>query len=258
MGDKNLRNIYPVSWVTESSHFIEFIQNWISESEDDLLVADFASGEHDRVPSFFTKELPQIMNLPQDSEKRIVVFCTDVHALRLDSLLGKLEEDELLANVRVVHAALEKMDVEANLRSPNRDYIKEHPDIATWLDDFLIGEKKLPSECFDIGILNTDIVGYMHEYYTEYSDAEKGFSKVWSMIRPGGILVVTMPCMQYKVDNISILEKVGFTYVEGLDITLSTGEKTLLEKNVRLDELSNLGHYTFLLFTKSFSKLAPV
>jgi len=258
MDDKNLRNIYPISWITESPRFIEFIRTWISNSEDDLLIADFASGEHDRVPTFFTKELPRIVNLSQDSEKRPVVFCTDIHALRLDSLLGKLEEDELLDDVRVVHAALEKMDVEANLRPLNLDYIQEHPDEATWLDDFLIGEKKLPSECFDIGILNTDIVGYMHEYYTEYSDAEKGLSKVWSMIRPGGILVVTMPCMLYKVDNVSVLEKIGFTYLEGFDIILSTGEKTHLEKNVQLDDLSKLGHYTFLLFSKSFSKLAPV
>jgi len=142
------------------------------------------------------------------------------------------------------------MDVEANLRTLNLDYIKEHPDVATWLDDFLIGEQRFPTECFDVGILNTDIVGYLHEYYTEYSDAEKGFSKVWSMIRSGGLLVVTMPCMLYKVDNISVLEKIGFEFQQGIDITLSTGEKTFLEKNVLLDQLSNLGHYTFLIFSR--------
>ncbi len=250
MEDKNLRNTYPISWITESPRFIEFIQEWISNFEDDMLVADFASGEHHRVPTFFTKILPQILNQSQDSEKRIVVFCTDLHVLRLDSLLGKLEEDELLGNVRVVHAALEKMDVEANLRPSNLDYIKEHPDVVTWLDDFLIDEQRFPTECFDVGILNTDIVGYLHEYYTEYSDAEKGLSKVWSMIRSGGLLIVTMPCMLYKVDNISVLEKIGFEFLQGIDITLSTGEKTFLEKNVLLDQLSNLGHYTFLIFSR--------
>ncbi len=215
-----------------------------------MLVADFASGEYHRVPTFLTKILPRIVNLSQDSEKRIVVFCTDLHVLRLDSLLGKLEEDELLDNVRVVFAALENMDVEASIRPPNLDYIKEHPDVVTWLDDFLIDEQRFPTECFDVGILNTDIVGYLHEYYTEYSDAEKGLLKVWSMIRPGGLLVVTMPCMLYKVDNISVLEKIGFEFLQGIDITLSTGEKTFLEKNVLLDQLSNLGHYTFLIFSR--------
>ncbi|MGY5859168.1 MAG: hypothetical protein RTU63_07350 [Candidatus Thorarchaeota archaeon] len=251
MEDKNLRNIYPISWITESSRFVEFVKDWISESEDDLLVADFASGEHDRVPTFFTKKLPRIVEPSSDLEKRIVVFCTDIHALRLDSLLGKLEEDELLDDVRVVHAALETMDTKAELRIPNLDYIQNHPDVATWLDDFLIGEQRFPSESFDVGILNTDVVGYIHEYYKEYSDAEKGLSKVWSSIRSGGLLVVTMPCLQYRVDNISVLEKIGFNYLEGMDITISTGEKTLLEKNVPLDKLSNLGHYTFLIFSKA-------
>lgn len=251
MIDANIRNIFPISWITESYRFVEFIKNWISESEDDLLVADFASGEHDRVPTFFTKELPRIAELTPDSEKRIVVFCTDIHALRLDSLLGKLEEDKLLDDVRVVHAALETMDTKAELRPPNLDYIQNHPDVATWLDDFLIGEQRFPSECFDVGILNTDVVGYMYEYYKEYSDAETGLHKVGSLIRPGGLLIVTMPCLQYKVNNISVLEEIGFTYLEGLDITLSTGEKTLLEKNVPLDKLSNLGHYTFLLFSSA-------
>lgn len=251
MDDRNLRNIYPISWITESPRFIEFIQEWISNSEDDMLVADFASGEHDRVPTFFTKELPRIVNLPQDSEKRIVVFCTDIHPLRLDSLLGKLEEDSLLSDVRVVHAALENMDAEANLRPPNLDYIKERPDIATWLDDFLIGEQCFPHGCFDIGILNNDVIGYMYEYYTKYSDAEKGLQTIWNLIRSKGLLIVSMPCLQYKVDNIAVLERIGFNFLAGFDITLSTGEKTLLEKSVQLDELSNLGHYTFFLFSKA-------
>lgn len=251
MDDKNLRNIYPVSWITESPTFIEFIQDWISISDDDLLVADFASGEYDRVPTFFTKELPQLVRLSSNTEKRIIVFCTDVHALRLDSLLGKLEEDHLLDDVRVVHAPLEKMDIEARLRQPNIDYIKEKPEIATWLDDFLIGEQRFPSECFDIGVLNNDVIGYLYEYYKEYSNATKGLQKVWSLIRPGGLLIVAMPCLQYKVDNISVLGKVGFSFIEGFDITISTSQKTLLEKNVRLEELSKLGHYTFLIFSKS-------
>ncbi|TFG98901.1 hypothetical protein E4H12_04595 [Candidatus Thorarchaeota archaeon] len=251
MEDKYLRKIYPISWIIESPYFVSFIQEWISSYRDDLLVADFASGEHDRVPTFFTKELPRIARLPLDSEKRIVVFCTDIHALRLDSLLGKLEEDELLDNVRVVHAALETMDAKANLRTLNLDYIEGRPEIATWLDDFLISEERFPSDCFDIGILNTDIVGYMHEYYKEYSDAEKGLSKVWSLIHSGGLLIVTMPCLLYTIDNILVLEKIGFEFLQGIDINLTSGEKTFLEKDVPLEKLSNLGHYTFLLFSKS-------
>ena len=250
MDDKDLRNVYPISWVTESSHFIEFIERSLSTSENDLLVADFASGEYDRVPTFFTKELPRLIK-QSDEDRRIVTYCTDIHPLRLDSLLGKLEEEkESLSQIRIVHAAMETMDTSANIRPENLEYINNNPDIANWLDDFLIGEQCFPPGCFDIGILNNDVVGYMYEYYTEYSDAEKGLQKVWKLIRSNGLLIVTAPCLQYKVDNISILEKIGFTYLEGFDITLSNGEQTLLEKNVQLDKLSNLGHYTFLLFHK--------
>jgi hypothetical protein len=250
MNDKNLRNIYPISWISESPSFVEFIQKWNLDRENDLLVADFASGEYDRVPTFFTKELPRIVDSSNETEKRIIVFCTDLHPLRLDSLLGKLEEDQLLDTVRVVHSTLEKLDSEANLRASNFDYFDEHPDTMIWLDDFLIGEQRFPSECIDIGILNNDVIGYLYEYYKEYSNATMGLRKVYSLIRSGGLLLVTMPCLQYKIDNISVLENIGFSFIEGFDITLSIGKKTSLGKNVPLDELSNLGHYTFLIFSK--------
>lgn len=251
MEDKDLRNVYPISWITESSRFNEFMARSLIALEDDLLVADFASGEYDRVPTFFARQLKwSFMSGSSIDLRRIVVYCTDIHALRLDSLYSKLVEEESLSQTRVVQAALETMDTSANLQPENFEYINNNPDIANWLDDFLIGEQCFPSECFDIGILNNDVIGYMSEYYTEYSDAEKGLQKIRKLIRSNGLLIVTMPCLQYKVDNIGVLEEIGFTFLEGLDITLSTGEKILLKKDVQLDKLSNLGHYTFLIFSK--------
>jgi len=250
MNDKSLRNVYPISWITESSEFMEFIERHQSTSEDDLLVADFASGEYDRVPTYFTRELPNVIK-SSTKARRFVAYCTDIHSLRLDSLYRKLEEEGSLSQVRVVQAALETMDISAKLVSENFDYVSNNPDIVNWLDDLLIGKQCFPPECFDIGILNNDVIGYMHEYYTEYSNAEKGLQKVYKLIRNDGLLIVTMPCLQYKIDNISVLEKIGFTYLGGLDITPSTGEKTILEKNVPLDVLSNLGHYTFFIFVKA-------
>lgn len=252
MEDKDLRNVYPISWITESNCFNEFIGRSLFTSQDDLLVADFASGEYDRVPTFFTRELPKLVK-PSSVLRKIVVYCIDIHALRLDSLYDKLGEEGSLSQVRVVQAALETLDTSANMQSENLDYINNNPEIANWLDDFLIGEKKFPPECFDIGILNNDVIGYMYEYYTEYSDAEKGLHKIRKLIRSNGLLIVTMPCLQYKIDNISVLEQIGFTFLEGLDITISTGEQTSLEKKVRLDEMSKLGHYTFLLFSNAVS-----
>ncbi|MHA2046435.1 MAG: hypothetical protein ACW99G_16740 [Candidatus Thorarchaeota archaeon] len=74
--------------------------------EQDFLVADFASGEHDRVPSFFVRIIPEFLE-GVVQKKRTTVYSIDLHALRLDSLLGKLEESSLLERTRVVQAKLE-------------------------------------------------------------------------------------------------------------------------------------------------------
>lgn len=245
-----MKEIYPIAWITESDNLTGFLKEWYSDSEDNLLVADFASGAYDRVPSFFTKSLPQRLNMKLDYDKRIVTYCIDVHLLRLESLLGKLREDYLLDNVRIVHSALETMDTKAELLEESLESIVKHTETATWLDDFIIGENRLPPECFDIGILNNDVIGYLYNYYNEYSDAEKALSNIWRMINRKGLLIITMPCLQYKVDNISVLENIGFTLLEALDITIATGEKIVLEKEVPLSQLSKLGHYTFLVFAK--------
>lgn len=222
----------------------------LSERDDYFYIADFASGEYDRVPSFFVRELPKLLKDDIGPSKKTYVYCTDLHALRLDSLLGKLEEEGMLDNVRVVQAALEKMDEEATLRPAMIDFLNSNPETISWLDDFLIREQRFPPECFDIGILNNDIVGYMQEYYKDYSDAKKGLQKVQKLVRKDGFLVVTMPCSLYVVDNVALLEEIGFKYLQGVDVNLSTGKKTFLEKDVKPADLSRLGHYTFLIFTR--------
>ena len=251
MEHKALHSIYPISWIYESPVVRNFLNESLSEGDDCFYIADFASGEYDRVPSFFIRELPKLMKEDIEPSKKMCVYCTDIHALRLDSLLGKLEEEDILDNVRVVQATLEKMDEEATLRPAMIEFLDSNPESISWLDDFLIGEHRFPPECFDIGILNNDIVGYMHEYYKDYSDARIGLQKVRKLIREKGLLIVTMPCSLYVVDNVAVLEEVGFKFLQGVDVNLSTGEKTFLEKTVPLDQLSNLGHYTFLIFSKT-------
>jgi len=245
-----LHSIYPISWIAESPVFRNFMTMSLSEGDGYFYIADFASGEYDRVPSFFVRELPKLLKEDNVLSERVCVYCTDLHALRLDSLLGKLEEEDMLDNARVVQASLEKMDEEATLRPAMIEFLDSNPETISWLDDFLIGEQRFPPECFDIGVLNNDIVGYMHEYYKDYSDAKIGLQKVRKVICKEGLLVVTMPCSLYVVDNVTVLEEIGFKFLQGVDVNLSTGEKTFLEKNVLLDQLSNLGHYTFLVFSR--------
>ncbi|OLS31016.1 MAG: hypothetical protein ThorAB25_06030 [Candidatus Thorarchaeota archaeon AB_25] len=211
------------------------------------MVADFASGEYDRVPSFFVNLLPEIsLSLPE----RTVVYCTDLHALRLDSLMGKLEESALLDNVRVVHAKLETMDEQANLRPDMIEHLENSPNIMIQLDHHLKEQKFIPQETFDVGILNNDVVGYLHEYYKEYSDAAVSLQKVHKVLKKGALLIVTMPCSLYVVDNVQILESLGFEYLEGKDIDLADGSAIALDRHTEPQSMSRLGHYSFLIFVR--------
>jgi hypothetical protein len=174
----------------------------------------------------------------------------DIHALRLDSLMGKLEEASLLTDVRVVQAKLEEMDEEANLRPDMIDFLENRADTMTMLDNHLKSSKFIPQESFDIGIFNNDIVGYLHEYYTEYSDAQLGLQKVHKVLKKGALLVVTMPCSLYVINNIEVLESLGFKFVEGLDITISDGSPKAVDRSTDPKTMSRLGHYTFLIFVR--------
>jgi SAM-dependent methyltransferase len=211
------------------------------------LVADFASGEYDRVPSFFVNLLPEIsLFVPE----RTIVYCTDLHALRLDSLMGKLEESALLDNVRVVHAKLETMDEKANLRPDMIKYLENSPNTMIQLDHHLKEQKFIPQETFDVGILNNDVVGYLHEYYKEYSDAAVSLQKVHKVLKKGALLVVANPCSLYVVDNVQILESLGFEYLEGKDIDLADGSAIAFDRHTEPQSMSRLGHYSFLIFVR--------
>ena len=245
---KEMHSVYPISWILKSPAFVNFLTASLIHGYDEFLVADLASGEHDRVPSFFIKILPEVLKLKEDT-REIYVYSIDLHGLRLDSLLGKLEESNLLDKARVVQAKLESMDQDANLRPGMTEYIEKHPTTTIWLDDFLRSENRFPLDCFDLGVFNNDVVGYMHEYYKSSSDVQLGLQKIHCLIRSGGLFIVTMPCSLFIVDNIVVLEKEGFTFLEGVDIDLSTEEVTFLKKNADPKTMSRLGHYTILLFT---------
>ena len=247
MRSTDIYSTYPISWISKSSILRDFLKEK-SKPEQELLVADFASGEHDRVPSFFIKILSNIIHIEQQLSEMIYVYCVDTHALRLDSLLGKLEESDLLKRARVVKAKRESMDENAEFRPTMMQYLNQNAEDLIWLDDFLIGENRFPPECFDIGILNNDIIGYLMEYYTEYSNAMQGLEGVKKLIKSDGLLIVTNPCSLYVVDNVTILQNLGFNFIEGIDIDLESGKPCFIEANQDPKTMSRLGHYTFLVF----------
>jgi len=242
---EDIYNIYPIAWISKSQVFLDYVSS--VGSEEVFLVADFASGEYDRVPTFFVNLLPE---LNQSGPARTVVYCTDLHALRLDSLMGKLEESDLLNEVRVVHAKLETMDDDAIFRPDMIAHLESNSDAMIRLDRHLIEKKFIPKESFDIGILNNDVVGYLHEYYKEYSDVALSLQKVYKVLKKGALLVVTKPCSLYLVDNVKVLESLGFKYLDGKDIDLSDGSITALERHTEPHSMSRLGHYTFLIFVR--------
>jgi SAM-dependent methyltransferase len=219
------------------------------ECGKEFIVADFASGEHDRVPSFFVRIVPDFLE-GIEQKKRTTVYSIDLHTLRLDSLLGKLEESAILDRTRVVQAKLESMENEASFRPDLIDFLSRSPVEETWLDRILQTDKKIPQESFDIGVLNTDVVGYLHEYYTEYSDAEVALRQVYRTIKKDGLLIVTNPCSLYVVDNVKVIENVGFAFVEGIDIDLSTGSISEIGRETAPESMSRLNHYSFLVFSK--------
>ncbi|MHA3963239.1 MAG: hypothetical protein AM325_006835 [Candidatus Thorarchaeota archaeon SMTZ1-45] len=245
---KEIYKVYPIAWIIKSQVFGDYFSS--VEKGSNLLIADFAAGEHDRVPSFF---LNLLANLGTDInlQNRRVVYCTDLHALRLDSLLGKLEESNLLDNARVIHAKLETMDNDAKFRPSMIEYLKNNQNTMTQLDHHLLNQQFIPPEAFNIGVLNNDVVGYLHEYYQEYSNAIISLQKVHKTLKKGALLIVTMPCSLYVVDNVKILESVGFQYIDGKDVDISEGFISDLDRSADPQTLSRLGHYTFMIFIRN-------
>ncbi len=234
---------------------MEFIRERISSEPDDEItqdftIADFASGEHDRVPSFFTKIIPKFLE-SKTQKKRTTVYSIDMHALRLDSLLGILEESTLLDRTRVVQSKLESMDSEASFRPDMIEYLNNKHTEMIWLDRTILHQNRIPEESFDIGVLNNDVVGYLHEYYREYGDAAAALSQVHKTVKPDGLLIVTNPCSLYVIDNVAVLESIGFRLVEGFAIDLTNGTIDILDRNTPPELMSTMNHYSFLVFSKS-------
>ena len=229
------------------------------QAVNDFLMADFASGENDQIPMFFIKLLPRFLKewaggheTVTEREghgfKRLTTYSTDLHGLRLDGLLGLFEENEIHNRARGVHARLEAMTVEAAFRPSDVEYVQSHPEETTWLDDLIMNEGRLPEGCFQLGVLNNDVVGYLFEYYKTYTDAQHSLLTVRSTMQEGAMLIVTQPCSLYTVDNIDVLSSCGFEFVEGVDIELKTKTVAKLGPDHAIGSLSKLGHYSFLSF----------
>ena len=226
-------------------------EQFTSADAEDLLIADFASGENDKIPNFIHRVLPDFMPDLDFSAKRTITYSTDLHGLRLDSLYGLFQEQHLENCSRAVYTRLESMVTEASYRSEQAEYLKEHQQEQTILDRRIIEEQRIGEDAFDFGFLNNDVIGYLFEYYKAYTDALTSLEAVQKTMRPGSLLIVTQPCSLYPVDNLDVLGHVGFSFIEGIDVELDSREVTLISEDVELDALSRIGHYTFLVLKKA-------
>jgi len=52
------------------------------------------------------------------------------------------------------------------------------------------------------------------------------------------------------VDNVKVLESVGFVFLEGTDIDLSSGRVSPIDRKTSPESMSRLNHYSFLVFSK--------
>ena len=227
-----------------------FNRQFIISGQDDFLVADFASGENDKIPNFIHRVLPDYLPHLDFSKRRRITYSIDLHGLRLDSLYSLIQEQQLEDRARAVFARLESVVTEASFRQEQADYIQEHQGEQTLLDRRIIDEGRIGEEIFDLGFLNNDVIGYLFEYYKAYTDALTSLEAVQKTITQGGLLIVTQPCSLYPIDNLDVLNQVGFSFLEGLDIDLNSGKRTPISDSNELDLLSRLGHYTFLVLEK--------
>ncbi|RLI54638.1 MAG: hypothetical protein DRO87_09930 [Candidatus Thorarchaeota archaeon] len=246
---KDIQSAFPISWMLQSRELLDYLTDRLGQKQDVFAIADFASGEYDRVPSFFLEVLSRVLD-ENASMPNMLVYCIDLHPLRLESLAGKLEQNDLLDRVRLVEARLETMDSEARFAIPTQERLRTRDVSLTWIDQVIETEKRIPRESFSLGLLNNDIIGYLLEYYKKSSDLSASLEQVHRTLRKNAFLVVTAPCSVVRVDNVEILEEVGFQFVEGVDVTFGTGDCTKFHEAPDVEDLSMTAHYSLLVFVR--------
>lgn len=223
-----------------------------------LLIADFAAGQNEEIPIFFAQFFPTMLGewiKTNELENEfigdrlpLITYCLDFHNLRLSYLFGLLEEENVLDISRVVFTKLESMAQQAAFPDFQKDALPKDTGAGFGIDQIILEKGYIPSACFNLGILNTDMIGYLFEYYKHQSDLVKCLKGIRETMELGGLLIVTQPCFFYPVDNIGALEDAGFDFIEGIDVDLISGETIMLDKGVDQSTLSQMNHYSFLVF----------
>ncbi|KAJ3434697.1 hypothetical protein M0812_01818 [Anaeramoeba flamelloides] len=220
--------------------------------EKPFLIGDYGSGRNQEVPKFYLQVLDSVFQKEYPNLKKIESFCycADLHPTRLFALFNTCSQEDILERTRLVISKLETMSKSAKILDVQKNQLQKQQEKQTWLDKALISTEKFPESCFDLGVLNNDMVGFLAEYYSSNSDLMESLEEVKKSIRTGGHLLVTSPNTLHKIDNIKVLEEVGFKFVSYSDYNIKSEEiVNIFEKeDVPRGEDRKLDHFNFLFF----------
>ncbi|KAJ6241780.1 hypothetical protein M0813_00486 [Anaeramoeba flamelloides] len=206
--------------------------------EKPFLIGDYGSGRNQEVPKFYLQVLDSVFQKEYPNLKKIESFVIVQIYTQQGYLLYLIP-----VHKKTFWKELKILDVQKN-------QLQKQQEKQTWLDKALISTEKFPESCFDLGVLNNDMVGFLAEYYSSNSDLMESLEEVKKSIRTGGHLLVTSPNTLHKIDNIKVLEEVGFKFVSYSDYNIKSEEiVNIFEKeDVPRGEDRKLDHFNFLFF----------
>jgi hypothetical protein len=225
--------------------FSSIVNDYFSQQLDheEFLIGDFGSGRNAEVPIFFAKEY---QNMFSHKVPNSTVYSIDMHTLRLENMFGQFREEGITSKSRVVYAKMETMSSHASFPYEQKEYLKKTPQDMTSLDHQILNEQKLPPACFHLGILNKDILGYLSEYYENDTDMRTSLQAVRDSLKQDGLMIVTQPCVMYRVDNLRILRDNTFHIEDIIDVDLKTGKHSVLDESASMESFSKPNHYSFI------------
>jgi hypothetical protein len=169
-----------------------------------------------------------------------------MHTLRLENMFGQFQEEGITSNARVVFSKIESMNIRASFPYEQEEYLKRNPEEVTSLDRFILNEKRLPNACFHLGVMNKDLIGYMSEYYENETDLKASLQTIHDILSRNALLIVTQPCVMYRVDNLKILRDNTFHLEEIIDVDLKTGTHSLMDDSTAIESFCKSNHYSFI------------
>ncbi|MDF1541487.1 MAG: hypothetical protein P1Q69_21490, partial [Candidatus Thorarchaeota archaeon] len=129
----NIAESIPISWICKSEKLKTYLETIGNEK---ILIADFAAGENDEIPFFIHNMMLECLEIGYLIP--MIVYCTDLHILRIESLFDKLLEHNLEKHTRIVFSRFETMTEDASFPDIQKEYLKKGESSSNFLDKAII------------------------------------------------------------------------------------------------------------------------